>query len=110
VAIQPDSPLHGIEGTKHMGSTLKPGIYRPELIDSVILVSTTEAYRLTRALARATGLLAGVSSGANLAGAFKLARVLPRGSVIVTILGDTGTRYLSDNIFAEEESVAEAGG
>jgi cysteine synthase B len=103
VAIQPDSPLHGIEGTKHMASTIKPGIYRRELIDSEIQVSTAEAYRITRHLARRSGILAGISSGANLAGALKLAGALPRGSVIVTILGDSGTRYLSDDIFVGGE-------
>ncbi|MDR2404846.1 MAG: cysteine synthase family protein [Deltaproteobacteria bacterium] len=101
VSIQPDSPLHGIEGTKHMASTLRPGIYRQDFIDSEILVSTAEAYRFARLLSQRTGILAGISSGANLAGAFKLARVLPRGSLIVTILADNGSRYLSDNIFTE---------
>jgi cysteine synthase B len=104
VAIQPDSPLHGIEGTKHMASTIKPGIFQRDLIDSEIQVSTSEAYRLMKYLARTTGILAGISSGANVAGALKLAKVLPRGSMIVTILGDTGTRYLSDNLFSEGEN------
>jgi cysteine synthase B len=99
VIIQPDSPMHGIEGTKHMGSTIRPGIYRPELVDSQILVSTDEALRLTRFLARSTGVLAGISSGANLAGALRLSKMLPRGSVVVTVLGDGGSRYLSDGIF-----------
>jgi cysteine synthase B len=103
VAIQPDSPLHGIEGVKHMASTLKPGIYRRELIDSEIRVSTKEAYDLMRFLARSSGILAGVSSGANLAGALRLSKCLPRGSVIVTVLGDTGTRYLSDKLFEDHK-------
>ncbi|MDR2338775.1 MAG: cysteine synthase family protein [Deltaproteobacteria bacterium] len=101
VAIQPDSPMHGIEGTKHMASTIRPGIYRPDLIDSEVLVTTDEAYRIARYLARSMGILAGISSGANLAGAIKLSRALPRGSVVVTVLGDSGTRYLSDGVFGE---------
>jgi cysteine synthase B len=101
VAIQPDSPLHGIEGTKHMASTLKPGIYRRELIDSEVRVSTQEAYDLMKYLAKSSGILAGVSSGANLAGALRLAKCLPRGSVIVTVLGDSGARYLSDRLFGD---------
>ncbi|MDR2198041.1 MAG: cysteine synthase family protein [Deltaproteobacteria bacterium] len=101
VSIQPDSPLHGIEGTKHMASTIRPGIYQRDLIDSEIQVSTEEAYRFTRLLARTTGILAGISSGANVAGALKLAKVLPRGSLIVTVLADSGTRYLSDEIFKD---------
>ncbi|MDR1165304.1 MAG: cysteine synthase family protein [Deltaproteobacteria bacterium] len=101
LAVQPDSPLHGIEGVKHMGSTIKPGIYRPELIDSVVTVSTEEAASLARVLAKRLGLLVGLSSGANLAGALKLARALPRGSVIVTVFGDSGARYLSGPLFRE---------
>jgi cysteine synthase B len=103
VAIQPDSPLHGIEGTKHMASTIRPGIYDRTLINSEIQVSTQEAYTFMRHLVRTTGVLAGISSGANLAGALKLAKLLPRGSVIVTVLGDSGTRYLSDNLFADDK-------
>jgi cysteine synthase B len=98
VAIQPDSPMHGIEGTKHMASTIVPGIYQASLIDSHILVSTDEAYLNVRRLAREEGLLVGVSSGANLAGALKLARTLSPGQVVVTVLGDTGSRYLSDGV------------
>ncbi|MDR2354014.1 MAG: cysteine synthase family protein [Deltaproteobacteria bacterium] len=101
VTIQPDSPFHGIEGTKHMASTIRPGIYNRDLIDSEVLVSTQEAHRMTQFLAKNLGLLVGISSGANVFGALKLAKALPRGSIIVTILGDTGTRYLSGNLFSE---------
>jgi cysteine synthase B len=99
VAVQPDSPLHGIEGTKHMASTIRPGIYDRSLIDSEILVSTDEAYAVARSLARTCGILCGISSGANAAAAVKLSRALPRGSVVVTVLGDTGSRYVSDGLF-----------
>ncbi|MDR1039063.1 MAG: cysteine synthase family protein [Deltaproteobacteria bacterium] len=98
VAVQPDSPLHGIEGTKHMASTIRPGIYDRSLIDSEILVSTDEAYAVARRVASSCGILCGVSSGGNVAAALKLSRALPRGSVIVTVLGDTGARYLTDGL------------
>jgi cysteine synthase B len=99
VAVQPDSPLHGIEGTKHMASTVRPGVYDASLIDTEIRVSTEEAYATARRMARSCGLLCGISSGGNVAAALKLSASLPRGSVIVTVLGDTGTRYLSDGLF-----------
>ncbi|MDR1314457.1 MAG: cysteine synthase family protein [Deltaproteobacteria bacterium] len=99
LAVQPDSPLHGIEGTKHMASTIRPGIYDRSLIDSEIQVSTEEACAAARRLASSCGILAGVSSGGNVAAALKLSRALPRGSVIVTVLGDTGARYVSGGLF-----------
>ncbi|MDR1609003.1 MAG: PLP-dependent cysteine synthase family protein [Deltaproteobacteria bacterium] len=94
--VQPDSPFHGIEGSKHMASTIKPGIYDESWVDGVWPVSTEEAWAVTRRLARECGLLVGISSGANVAGALKLAATLPEGSSVVTILGDSGSRYLSD--------------
>ncbi|MDR2607241.1 MAG: cysteine synthase family protein [Treponema sp.] len=99
VAIQPDSPFHGIEGTKHMASTIKPGFYDESLADSVIEVNTEEAYETARQLVRKEGIFAGISSGANVLGALKLAASVPEDSLIVTILGDSGTRYLQDRFW-----------
>jgi cysteine synthase B len=96
VAVQPDSPFHGIEGTKHMGSTIKPGFYDETWPDQFMEVDTDGAYAMTRRLAGEEGVFAGISSGANVLAAFKLARTLPRGSVIVTLLCDSGSRYTSD--------------
>jgi cysteine synthase B len=101
IAVQPHSPLHGIEGTKHMGSTIKPGIYDENLIDDVITVTTEAAYAMTRRLAREEGVFVGISAGANVAAALALAQTLPKGSVVVTILCDHGTRYLSDPFWEE---------
>ncbi|MDR1885425.1 MAG: pyridoxal-phosphate dependent enzyme, partial [Synergistaceae bacterium] len=103
IAVQPDSPLHGIEGTKHMGSTIRPGIYDEGMIDGVITVSTDAAYAMTRRLARAEGVFVGISSGANVAAALELARALPRGSVVVTILCDSGSRYIYDSFWEAAE-------
>jgi cysteine synthase B len=99
--VQPDSPLHGIEGTKHMGSTLKPEIYDESLVDGEEKVSTAEAVAMAKRLARELGLLVGVSSGANVAAALRLAATLSPSEAVVTILGDSGSRYLSEEIWRD---------
>jgi S-sulfo-L-cysteine synthase (O-acetyl-L-serine-dependent) len=103
VSVQPDSPLHGIEGLKHMETAIKPGIYDEYLADEDIRVSTEEAYRLTRRLASEEGLLVGVSSGAALAASLELASRIERG-VIVTIFPDGGDRYLTERFWEREEA------
>jgi cysteine synthase B len=102
-AVQPDSPFHGIEGTKHMGSTIKPGIYDETLAEAFVEVNTEASYAMARRLAREEGIFVGISAGANVVGALQLARTLPKGSVVVTILGDSGSRYLSDSFWKEGE-------
>jgi len=99
IALQPDSPFHGIEGTKHMESTIKPGIYDDKRIDGVLAVNTEEAYGIARRLAREEGIYAGVSSAANVLGALKLAETLTEPAFVVTILCDTGARYVSDQFW-----------
>ncbi|MFP3153066.1 cysteine synthase family protein [Lachnospiraceae bacterium ZAX-1] len=99
IIVQPDSPLHGIEGTKHMASTIQPGIYNPDIADNIVTVSTSGAYEMARRLAREEGLFVGVSSGANVLAALTLAKTLPKGSVVVTILCDGGSRYMSDEFW-----------
>jgi cysteine synthase B len=99
IAVQPDSPFHGIEGTKHMASTIMPGIYDEKQADGFLEVNTEEAYGIARRLAREEGIYAGVSSAANVLGALKLAETLSGPAVIVTILCDTGTRYVSDRFW-----------
>ncbi|HWI18232.1 MAG TPA: cysteine synthase family protein [Vicinamibacterales bacterium] len=95
-SVQPDSPLHGLEGLKHMESAIVPGIYDPALADEDVRVGTEEAYQMTRCLAQDEGLLVGISSGANLAGALKLARP---GAVMVVVFCDGGERYLSERFW-----------
>ena len=95
-SVQPDSPLHGLEGLKHMESAIVPGIYDPALADEDVRVGTEESYEMTRRLAQEEGLLVGISSGANLAGALKIAR---KGAVMVVVFCDGGERYLSERFW-----------
>jgi S-sulfo-L-cysteine synthase (O-acetyl-L-serine-dependent) len=94
ISMQPDSPLHGLEGLKHMATALVPGIYDPALADENVSVSTEDGQEMVRRLAREEGLLVGPSSGANVLAALRLAPSLRKGSVVVTILCDGGERYV----------------
>lgn len=98
ISVQPESPLNGIEGLKHMDTAIRPGIYDSSLADEDVRVSTERAYALTRRLAKEEGLLVGVSSGAALAATLDLAARLREG-VIVTVFPDSGTRYLSESFW-----------
>jgi len=98
VAVEPDNPMHGIEGLKHMASSIKPGIYHEEQHDDKIPVATEDAYDMQERLAREEGVFVGYSAGAAVHAALKLAQQLEsekREAVIVTILCDRGDRYLS---------------
>ena len=97
--VQPDSPFHGIEGTKHMETTIKPGIFDESIIDGTVHVATEDAFAMARDLAGKEGIFTGISAGANVHAAVRLARTLPAGSVVVTILCDSGSRYLSDSFW-----------
>ena len=99
ISVQPDSPLHGLEGLKHMATAIVPGIYDPTLADEDIGVGTEEAFELTRQLAHA-GLFVGISSGANLAGALRVARAASH-AVIVVVFCDGGEKYLSERFWDE---------
>ena len=101
ISLQPDSPMHGLEGMKHMKTAIVPGIYDSTLADENVEVSTEDAQAMTRRLAREEGLFVGVSSGANVFAALRLAHGLPRGSVVVTVLCDGGSRYLSEHFWEE---------
>jgi cysteine synthase B len=93
VSMQPDSPLHGLEGLKHMGTATVPGIYDSRIADENVEVATEDAQEMVNRLSREEGLFVGTSSGANVFAALRLARSLPGGSVVVTVLCDGGDRY-----------------
>jgi cysteine synthase B len=106
ISMQPDSPLHGLEGMKHMASALVPGIYDPELADECVEVGTEDAHKMVLRLAREEGLLVGVSAGANLFAANLVAAKLKEG-VVVTIFCDSASKYLSEDFWSEASSEAE---
>jgi cysteine synthase B len=103
ISVQPDSPLHGLEGLKHMATAIVPGIYDSSLADEDLGVSTEDAFDLTRRLAR-SGLFVGISSGANLAGALQVAR-RTSDACIVVVFCDGGEKYLSERFWDEGTDV-----
>ena len=95
-AVEPADALHGLEGLKHMESSIVPGIYHPEELNGVIPMPTDEAWDVSERLAKEEGLLVGHSSGASLAGGLRIARRLvaeKRTGVIVTLFPDRAERY-----------------
>jgi len=106
-SVQPDSPLHGLEGLKHMATAIVPGIYDPALADEDLGVSTEDAFEYTRRLAK-EGLFVGISSGANLAGALDVAR-RAQDAVVVVIFCDGGEKYLSERFWDQTGDGAPAG-
>ena len=104
ISMEPDSPIHGLEGLKHLPTSRMPGIYDPTLADEKVEVMTEQAQAMTRRLAQEEGLFAGVSSGANVVAALALAGKLPPNSVVVTILCDGGERYMSERFWADHKN------
>ena len=110
VAVEPDtSPVlsggkpgpHGIQG---IGAGFVPAVFDPAVCDEILPVSTENALKAGRLLARTEGLLCGISSGAALHGALTLAaRPDMNGKTIVVLLPDSGDRYLSTALFTSEE-------
>ncbi len=102
IAVEPESPFHGIEGLKHMASSIVPGIYREEELDGKVSVPTEASYEMARRLAREEGLFVGQSSGAAMLGALEVARRLDEG-VVVTVFPDGGDKYLSTALWRDME-------
>ncbi len=92
ISFGPDSPLHGLEGLKHLPTAIIPGIYDSSAAEEHLTVTTEEAYEMARRLAREEGLFVGFSGGAAIAVSVKIASRLDAG-MIVTILPDGGDRY-----------------
>lgn len=106
ITVQPDGPLHGLEGMKHMPSAIVPRIYDSAVADEQLEIATEDAHRMVLRLAREEGLLVGVSSGANMVAAMKVAERLKEG-VVVTIFCDSASKYLSESFWTDPQSEAE---
>jgi cysteine synthase B len=103
VSLQPDSSFHGIEGAKHMATAIVPKIYDPKLADEDMPIATEDAYRMAKRLAREEGLLVGISAAAAVVGSLQIAERRKKGqsAVIVSILCDSGDKYLSERFWTE---------
>ncbi len=104
ISLQPDSSFHGIEGAKHMATAIVPKIYDPLLADENLEIATEDAYAMARRVARDCGLILGISAAAGLAGSLRVAERIDLGKqppVIVTILCDSGDKYLSERFWTE---------
>jgi cysteine synthase B len=105
ISLQPDSPFHGLEGLKHMETAIRPGIYDAAFADRDIAVGTEDTHRMARRLAREEGLLVGISSAAAMVGTLQIAKELAdqrQPGVIVTLLPDNASKYLSEPFWTEE--------
>ncbi len=96
IAMQPDDALHGLEGLKHLPSSIVPAIWQPDgIVDETIWMPTDEGWDTAERLVHDEGLFVGHSSGGNVAAALRVARTAGPGAVIVTILADRGDRYFA---------------
>ena len=98
IALEPAQPFHGLEGLKHMASSIVPGIYNPKAYDENIPIDTDEAYEWVKKLARQEGILGGLSSGGAMDGCVSLAKKIGNGC-IVTVFPDSGDKYLSTRVW-----------
>ena len=103
ISLQPDASFHGLEGWKHMETAIRPSIYDETLADEDLAVSTEDAYRLVKRIAREEGLLVSPSAAAALVGCFAVAKEIPREqhAVMVTVFADSGSKYLSERFWDE---------
>ncbi|MDX1565546.1 MAG: cysteine synthase family protein [Phycisphaeraceae bacterium] len=93
ISVQPDTPLHALEGWKHMETSIRPGFYDPALADEDRAISTEAAQAMARRLATEEGLLVSLSAAASVAAAYRVASELDSGTV-VTVMADNASKYL----------------
>ena len=99
VSVEPDSPFHGLEGLKHMGTAIQPGIYDSRLADAQLAVRTEDAHAMALRMAREEGYLVGISAAASMVGALRMAEALAereQPGTVVTIFPDNAYKYLSE--------------
>ena len=104
VSLQPDGSFHGLEGWKHMETAMRPAIYDDRLADENLPVSSEEAYRMVKRLAREEGLLVSPSSAAALLGCFEVAARISKQqqALIVTVFADSASKYLNERFWDED--------
>jgi cysteine synthase B len=104
VSLQPDGPWNGLEGWKHMPTALRPAIYDDTLADENLEVSTEDAYRMVKRMAREEGLLVSPSAAAALNGCLAVASKISGSerAVIVTVFADSAAKYLSERFWDED--------
>lgn len=90
---------HTVQGLKNMAESIVPKIYDPSRLDEKLVIGDEEAFETARLLARREGLFVGMSSGAAMAGALRVARTVKHATTLVVLLPDRGDRYLSTNLF-----------
>ena len=105
-SAQPATPLHGVEGTKHLPASIVPGIYAPDLADGTLWIDTEDCYAMARRVAREEGLLLGISAAGNAVAARRLGERLVaegRPGVIVTIACDGAAKYLNEGFWNDPD-------
>jgi cysteine synthase B len=104
IAMQPDSPFHGLEGLKYMATAIVPPIYDAHLADRHVEQSTEGAYEMAKHLGRTEGLLLGISAAAAVAASLRIGEEVSRAgknAIIVTILCDSADKYLSERFWEQ---------
>jgi S-sulfo-L-cysteine synthase (O-acetyl-L-serine-dependent) len=109
ISMQPDGPMHGLEGMKHMGSQMVPPIYDATIADGELTVATEDAFAMCRRLASEEGIFVGPSAAANVVAALRVGRGASSPATVVTILCDGGGKYLSSPIWDLEEGGGPSG-
>ena len=100
ISVQPDSPMHGLEGWKHMPTSIQPGFYDESFADDNLWIPTEDGQEMIKRLAKEEGLLVGTSAGASVEAAYRVAKGLKEG-IVVTVLADNATKYLDHHFWNE---------
>ena len=100
VGVQPDGPLHGLEGLKHLESSVVPAIFDPNVPDEMISVSTDNTYKMARRLAREKGVIVDISAAAAAVASIRLTQGIDR-DVIVTVFPDSDMKYIDEPFWSE---------
>ena len=101
IAIEPFSEIHGLEGLKHIDSSIIPKIYEQEYLDKKVQVKTEDAYDMMKRIAEEEDLFVGLSSGAAAVGALNVAKTIKKG-IVVTVFPDHADKYISKDVWEDK--------